>query len=258
MWHNEIGGFDESMESWEDVDYHWRMARAGKCYIRIREPLVFYRFDSGTRRQAANPETNSKTATKLLQYIHTKYERINVMPCITCGGNQISTNYPSNPVAVQQSARGDADFQIVLYNHPNKGDHVVVGPSTGINYGYRSGGDKFLVHNADISLMPQLFIQLNNIALSQHAPVEAIVPPPAPVAIRNEPAPLPELKKFNINAVPGITPEIAGKLSAMGYDSEDKFMEIDEEVLKFIDEISPTRSRIILAFVDQMKEKNAK
>ncbi len=39
-WHDEIGGFDEGMESWEDWDYWIRMARSGKCFVRIPEDLV--------------------------------------------------------------------------------------------------------------------------------------------------------------------------------------------------------------------------
>jgi len=51
-WHEEIGGFDEEMHSWEDVDYHYRMARAGKCYTRLEEELLVYRFSTGMRRDA--------------------------------------------------------------------------------------------------------------------------------------------------------------------------------------------------------------
>lgn len=50
-WHDEIGGFDESMPSWEDVDYWWRMAWSGKCFRRIPEELLSYNFLSGTRRE---------------------------------------------------------------------------------------------------------------------------------------------------------------------------------------------------------------
>lgn len=50
-WHEQIGGFDESLPSWEDVDYWWRMARAGIGFHRISRPLMIYRFHTGTRRQ---------------------------------------------------------------------------------------------------------------------------------------------------------------------------------------------------------------
>jgi len=49
-WHIEIGGFDETMKSWEDVDYWWRMAWSGKCFVHIPRPLMVYRFGTGDRR----------------------------------------------------------------------------------------------------------------------------------------------------------------------------------------------------------------
>lgn len=55
-WHDEIGGFDESMSSWEDVDYWWRMAWAGKRFARISEPLMMYRFSTGSRRETGLDE----------------------------------------------------------------------------------------------------------------------------------------------------------------------------------------------------------
>lgn len=66
-WHYEIGGFDELMPSWEDVDYWWRMARADKCFTRISEPLLIYRFGTGGRR-----ETGLQQWDELLQYLQAK------------------------------------------------------------------------------------------------------------------------------------------------------------------------------------------
>ena len=55
-WHEEIGGFDERMDSWEDVDYWWRLAKAGKCFRRVEEPLVVYHFYTGKRRDFGHAE----------------------------------------------------------------------------------------------------------------------------------------------------------------------------------------------------------
>jgi len=59
IWHDEICGFDESMSSWEDVDYWWRMAWAGKMFTRIAEPLMVYRFSTGSRREKGLNEWES-------------------------------------------------------------------------------------------------------------------------------------------------------------------------------------------------------
>lgn len=50
-WYDEVGGFDENMPSWEDVDFWWRIAKSGKCFVRIEKPLMAYRFHTGERRQ---------------------------------------------------------------------------------------------------------------------------------------------------------------------------------------------------------------
>lgn len=69
----------------------------------------------------------------------------------------------------------DSEFLLVEYTHPSRGSHMVVGPATRTRYGYRSGGEKFLVHRDDIRVQPDFF-----------RPVE-----PKPVATAPEPAPEP-------------------------------------------------------------------
>jgi glycosyltransferase involved in cell wall biosynthesis len=67
-WHNGINGFDESLSSWEDVDYHWRLAKAGHCYHRIESELMVYNFHYGHRR-----EQGRQTYQNLLQYLREKH-----------------------------------------------------------------------------------------------------------------------------------------------------------------------------------------
>ena len=50
IWHNEMGGFDEEMEFWEDCDYLLRLAWSGKQFHRIDQELWIYDFTSGRRR----------------------------------------------------------------------------------------------------------------------------------------------------------------------------------------------------------------
>ncbi|HXV98092.1 MAG TPA: glycosyltransferase family 2 protein, partial [Anaerolineae bacterium] len=70
-WHNEIGGFDEQMETWEDWDYWLRLARAGKCFYRLDEQLVRYRFYTGKRRAEATPDTEAgrQKAQAMIKYL---------------------------------------------------------------------------------------------------------------------------------------------------------------------------------------------
>jgi glycosyltransferase involved in cell wall biosynthesis len=67
LWFDEVGGFDENMPSWEDVDLWWRLAWAGKPFHRLAEPLVVYRFHTGNRR-----DRGIKNWDRLLNYMNEK------------------------------------------------------------------------------------------------------------------------------------------------------------------------------------------
>jgi GT2 family glycosyltransferase len=155
-WHDEIGGFDESMVTWEDIDYHWRMAKAGKCYIRIPEELVVYRFYSGIRRQAGYENWQS-----VVEYLKSKYEEIETVVCGCRGGNSRVTRQtvraPFGVSAQIEMEHNDEDYVMVKYLHPNRGNHHVIGAETKTKYGYRSGGSQFLVNMKDIKAQPHLF-----------------------------------------------------------------------------------------------------
>lgn len=51
----------------------------------------------------------------------------------------------------------DKDYVMVTYLSTNQGQHPVYGARTREFYGYRSGGEKFLVHRDDVSAQPHLF-----------------------------------------------------------------------------------------------------
>ena len=152
-WHNEIGGFDEEMSSWEDWDYYIRMAKRGKCFVRIPDRLVVYRYYTGGRRDEGLHDHES-----LIQYMLKKYKDIEIMPCNCRGKNRIVN---INPPKVDNEAENmiDENFVLINYNHPNRGQHRVIGPSTGTDYAYHAGGDMFLVHKNDMAAMPAVFIQ---------------------------------------------------------------------------------------------------
>ncbi|NPU89985.1 MAG: glycosyltransferase [Fervidobacterium sp.] len=166
--HDIIGGFDESMSTWEDIDYHWRIAKHGICYIRIPRALMLYRFYTGFRRNIANPtigDDNLNKAKSVIEYLVNKYKEIKMTPCQSCHGSRVhpsydKQNYISNNESARATSNSDDNYVLCLYNSINKGIHPVVGGGTGTRYGYRAGGDKFLVHKSDISARPDLFIPI--------------------------------------------------------------------------------------------------
>jgi hypothetical protein len=111
----------------------------------------------------------SSNAKSLIQYMYDKYRSIDIMPCPGgCGHKTIDPQltYGQNQVVTQPrvptlEGTKDTDFIMVKYTTQNTGDHNVLGASIiggkHINYGYRSGGDIFLVHKSDVALQPNLF-----------------------------------------------------------------------------------------------------
>ena len=49
IWIQDIGGFKEDLESWEDWDFHIRLAKAGCDYFHLQEYLLHYRKFTGKR-----------------------------------------------------------------------------------------------------------------------------------------------------------------------------------------------------------------
>lgn len=257
-WHIEIGGFDESMQSWEDVDYHWRMARAGKCYSRVDEPLMYYRFDTGNRRTKAEPDKNLDVAVELLSYMKHKYEGVEKMPCVSCGGNRsVKNTVDMSLKSSSASAGNDKEFVLALYNHPNRGDHMVVGPSTGINYGYRCGGDKFLVHVNDKAAMPHIFVDVKELEYvsANEAPKPPEIQIAPPVALE-PPSPSITDEKFDLQMIPGITQGIADQLTEMGVVSKKELLELSVDDIKSVKGVGEVRAKAIFGSIQKMKEKD--
>jgi len=189
-WHDEISGFDENMKSWEDVDYQWRLARAGKCFIRVPEQGVVYRFYTGGRR-----ELGVEGHKDLIAYMQEKYAKEQPMGCGCRGGRTSGIKVAEGqlaPFAValpaeQEAKMQDQDYLLTRYTHPNRGQHIVLGLATGTRYGFRGGGEVFLVHRKDIEVQPHLF----EVVPQEVRAVAPVVPQPEPPPPPDVPANVP-------------------------------------------------------------------
>jgi len=161
-WHRHIGGFDENMKSWEDWDYFVRMARQGICFQHISQPLVVYRLYSGGRR-----DEGLHDYPELIKYLQDKYRGIPAMSC-NCGSKKarVLTSSARQPIASARLSNStgentmnisDEEMLLIVYMHPNQGQHKVIGQATARNYGYRGRGERFLVHRGEQRLQPQVF-----------------------------------------------------------------------------------------------------
>lgn len=171
QWHFDIGGFDESMPTWEDWDYWLRLAKGARCFTRIEKPFIIYNYISGTRR-----EIGRQIWPEVLQYLREKHKDIKVMGC-GCG-NKMKT--VSGKEATPNMSDGFAE---AWYIHGNKGRHpVVVG---GYQYGRHLGGrtEHFPVRLDDIKNNPHLFELFESEGTQEISdPQPQVAAAPAPIA----------------------------------------------------------------------------
>ena len=189
VWHDKVGGFNEDMETWEDVLYHWKLARAGYCYHRVTEPLVLYNYHKGNRREASQVKDagGRQKYKNLLQYITRELEKFKPMGC-NCGGKK-RTLTPTI-TAEQAAGMSDSVFVMIEFDFPgSETRHIYgkplismtkqVGPDNKIldykGYGRRKG-ERFLVHVADQRTRPDMFKIVQEVVLPEAPKVELAEP----------------------------------------------------------------------------------
>lgn len=250
-WYDSVGGLDQTLDTWEDVDLHWRLARSGKPYFHVQEPLVTYRFTSGSRREhgQVRDEGTARAFQDRIKYLKDKYQELPIMPCTGCGGSgpspaPISQAFVRN-LAVTSGGFGtmsDEEFVESLYKHPNIGMHPVVGPATGKNYGYHSGGEVFYVHRNDIAGRPDLF---QPVVKEQSVAIDVIADAPAAIA--------PPPKKADFVGVTGVTHDTEQKLVAAGIYNAADILKVGKQGL----ENAGVPARVASLILNSAKKANA-
>lgn len=161
------GGFDEAMNTWEDVEFFMRLATRGVCGARVREPLTIYDYRSGFVRELGEAHKDDVKA-----YIRQKFE-----PWIegrnVCGCHNKPQGKPVSSSAASASDESVAEMIRIEYQGPKAG-HNVSGLATRTFYGYRQAGDYFKVYAADMQAQPDIFIPAPEYSLP--AP-ETVIPP---------------------------------------------------------------------------------
>ncbi|MHC4709561.1 MAG: glycosyltransferase, partial [Planctomycetota bacterium] len=260
VWHDSIGGFDERMPSWEDYDYHLRLARAGHCYYHLEEELMVYRFYTGGRREHGRQINKS-----LVQYIKQKYAKEgDTMGCRGCpGGRSAKQKTPVPAMApvpmakVAASTPGeDGEFVLVKYVKPLRGGHEVIGAnainpitSRKFSYGIHSFGDVFTIHRDDVWGTDRRSGQ-RTIIDNRFQPIEeeqVKLPPSEP-----EPTPPPEplVEVFDPQALPGINSRVAAAMLER-FDSKDAVQEAGIEGLMEVPGIGEKTARKLLEYLNQ-------
>lgn len=217
-WHDEIGGFDEEFEGgWEDWDYWLRLARLGKSFAPVFEPLLVYRYFTGKQR-----EFGSQIKDRLFDYMRKKFEEIEIVPCRGCGrgqARQSTVQHLDRRRPVTNEKGSNPEFVKCKFTPPWTGDRLVIGQTVfeqrigdyvmikvnrpgrrgySFSYGYRTPGEMFYVHRSDVERTPGWFEPVTRTAPASAIllPIPAVAPLPPPVRAATTPAAPPVIEGF--------------------------------------------------------------
>lgn len=147
------GGFDESMNTWEDTDFFMRLAAMGICGVRVPEPLFTYRYQTGQLREMG--ETKKQALIDLLKSRYGEYMTgAKMCDCIVPKPKQEPT--PQQALNTLLNKNAGEEMIRIRYNG-GMARHSVHGKVTNTMYGRRSNGDRFFIHKSDMVAEPELF-----------------------------------------------------------------------------------------------------
>lgn len=102
-----VGGFDETLPTWEDWDFFIRLAANGFCGVRVPKPLLVYRTETGTRRLKAFEPNNG-----VFEKITEKWKGVEFMGC--CGQNASIQRQAYNALAYPPSSGEQPDGTVKM------------------------------------------------------------------------------------------------------------------------------------------------
>ena len=183
LWFEAVGGFDEQMTAFEDVDFFMKMLVHGYCGVRVPEPLLVYHLRSGFRRTAG--EAIKDQFKVLLTKRYGAYMEGRTM-CNCVEPPKGKPRVPPSPdnLTEYRATYGEmVKVQLTSEDAP-LGAVTFLGPATRVNYGRRVRNEVFYVWEKDVTHSEGIFTVLND-----YVP-EAVptVVPPAPQSVVIPPA----------------------------------------------------------------------
>ncbi len=267
-WHDEIGGFDEELAAWEDWDYWIKIAKRGHPFLAVSEPLITYYYDIGKRR-----EQGKTIKSELRKKMQENHKGLEIMGCKKCGSRYVRNEALPVPQQKSEVDMADNDFVLVEYNPGRGGSHGVVGLTVFPNkiapnmkqekggwrfsYGYRTHGDRFLVHRLDQQAMPTWFRVIQAPAAQRvSAPVHTPPPPTSPTM--RVPAPTPTQQPateetFDPQTLPGVSQKMAQAMIAAGFNTREKILAGDLSTVKGISEARAAAIKAALTVTPDVK-----
>jgi glycosyltransferase involved in cell wall biosynthesis len=149
--------FNPDMPTWEDWDFFVRAAIKGYCGVRLAEPMLVYRTESGMRRKLSQNAdgSNNAVAEKLLEELNRKYRRyytgdIDMANC--CGGGEAASNILQAKrlgMPVEEAQKETQGMETNYVRMEYKGTSVGAKTYTVNGRSYR-GGNNILEKYADV------------------------------------------------------------------------------------------------------------
>lgn len=176
-WFDAVGGFDESLTAYEDVDLYMKFLMHGFCGVRIPEPLLVYNLDAGLRRK-----TGDKAKPQFLALLKQRYgefmEGKQMCDCVQPPkGKAPVPPTPENAADYRETYGEMVKVQLTWQFAPGS-PTTFKGPGTRVNYGARARDDVFYIWQADLDNSEGVFTKLEDYEVE---PTPTIVPPPPEV-----------------------------------------------------------------------------
>lgn len=182
-WFEAVGGFDETMPAFEDVDLYLKLMVKGFCGIRVPEPLLIYNLNTGTRREFGKQAENQFKALLKTRY-GAAMEVMKMCNCVEPPKGKQPLAPSQDNLSAYKDAYGDAIMSELVWERAGVGASTFFGPATRVNYGRRARHDVFLVWEQDILQSEGVFKPLNNYTTE---PEVTVIPEPPPVAFERVP-----------------------------------------------------------------------
>lgn len=206
-WFQAVGGFDENMTAFEDVDLFMKLYAHGYCGKRVSQPLVLYNVDAGYRRKSG--ETQKEDFLTLLIDRYGKYmETDRMCDCVEPPkGKQPVPPTPEN-VADYRAAYGEMVKVKYVSQFAPVSPVTFYGPATRVNYGARALNDIFFVWEKDVTQSEGVF---EVVVAYEPEPEQTLIPPapePEQTIIPSAPIPvtdemLKDAMDFNLTSLEG-------------------------------------------------------
>lgn len=176
-WFEAVGGFDESLPAFEDVDLFMKFFVHGYCGMRVKKPLLIYNLDSGKRRKAS--AEYEPTFKNLLKKRYGAYmEAHNMCDCVQPPKGKQPAAPTMENAAEYKEAYGDIVLAKLVGQYVAEAPVTFRGPATRVLYGRRAKGDVFYIWQADLENSGDTFEKVENYSVE---PVPTVVPDAPPV-----------------------------------------------------------------------------